>query len=98
MNALSKRLDKGDVLETFTGTATTAVATHTPKRETSAIRIFNAGDDNDLKFSIDGGVNFLTVRPGASGEEFYKAKTIQVKTTGSGAPTTPYEIESAYIQ
>ncbi len=48
MKALSKRLDKGDVLETFTGTDTPAVAIHNPKLKTSPMKIFNAVENNDL--------------------------------------------------
>ncbi|KKN18466.1 hypothetical protein LCGC14_0955510 [marine sediment metagenome] len=92
---LNQKLMEGNLLQILAGALTNSFVALTLTNETRAISIFNPSFDNDLRYSLDGGTTWLTIRPLGSVDRPYISKTLAVR---SSAGTDRYEVEIAHIQ
>ena len=96
MSAIRDRSKIGDKLQQWGGQALTASAiTLTPVKEISALRIFNTSPSKVIKYSIDGGTTYLSIMPLGIIDEYYRAKTILLKTASGSANV---DVEVTYPQ
>ncbi len=84
MNAIERRLNKGDLVLAVTGTATaTAAVIATFDPECTAFRLKNLSSTQKLLYSIDGGTVYLTLEPLTTEEKERFARSIYVKRGSS---------------
>lgn len=90
-----KLMEGSNLLQIITGSLTTSFVALSIINETVAISIFNPSDNNDLRYSFDGGTNYLTIKPHGSVDRPYITKLLSVR---SSSGTDRYEVEIAYVQ
>ena len=96
MNAIERRIKKGDLVQEVSGTATTsaaAIATFDP--ECTAFMLKNLSSTQKLLYSIDGGTIYLTLEQLSTLEKDRFARSILVKVASG---TASYNAEYTEVQ
>ena len=96
MNAIERRLKKGDLVQAVTGTATvtgTAIATFDP--ECTAFILKNLSSTKKLLYSIDGGTTYLTLEQLSTVEKERFARSVLIKVASG---TASYNAEYTEVQ